>query len=63
MSKEKEIQPYQQIKFVAGDFEGLLGKTLGPVSADDDGCNWYVEVHIGLNKVVREVALEDIAPL
>lgn len=53
------LEPYQQIQFVSGPFEGLLGCTLGP--AGDD--TWYVEVKIANNPVVQEVKTSDIKPL
>lgn len=54
------LAEYQQIKFVSGPFEGLIGKTLSRVA---DTENWYVEVKIGGRPVVQEVPESDIAPL
>lgn len=51
---------YQQIRFISGPFEGLMGKTLAPVA---DTENWYVEVKISGRPVVQEVPEADIAPL
>ncbi len=55
-----QLSEYQQIKFVSGPFEGLMGKTLSPVAGTE---NWYVEVKIGGRPVVQEVPTADIAPL
>ena len=53
------LEPYQQIKFVSGPFEGLLGKSLSKASDE----TWYVQVMIAGNPVTREVKNEEIAPL
>lgn len=53
------LEPYQQIQFVSGPFEGLLGRTLGPAGED----TWYVEVKIANNPVVQEVPTADFKPI
>lgn len=56
-----QLEGYQQIQFISGPFEGLLGRTLSPV--DTEGQSWYVEVMIANNPVVQEVPAQDIKPL
>lgn len=55
-----QFEGYRQVQFIAGAFNGLLGKTLSPVDKDDEDSNWYVEIMIGGRPVVREVPASDI---